>query len=51
MILNVNNAEFVNLAKTVTKNVGKDQSSQLILDIRDNNVLNLSYCSPSCFLS
>lgn len=51
MILNVNNAEFVNLAKTVTKNVGKDQSSQLILDIRDNNVLNLSYCSPSCILS
>ena len=30
MILNVNNAEFVNLAKTVTKNVGKDQSSQLL---------------------
>ena len=51
MILNVNNAEFVNLAKTVTKNVGKDQSSQLILDIKDNNVLNLSYCSPSCILS
>ena len=51
MILNVNNTEFVNLAKTVTKNVGKDQSSQLILDIRDNNVLNLSYCSPSCILS
>lgn len=51
MILNVNNAEFVNLAKTVTKNVGKDQSSQLILDIRDNNILNLSYCSPSCILS
>lgn len=51
MILNVNNAEFANLAKTVTKNVGKDQSSQLILDIKDNNVLNLSYCSPSCILS
>ena len=51
MILNVNNAEFVNLAKTVTKNVGKDQSSQLILDIKEDNVLNLSYCSPSCILS
>ena len=51
MILSVNCKQFINLAKTVTKNVGKDVSSQLILDIGENNVLTLSYCSSTCILS
>lgn len=51
MILKVNTAQFVNLAKTVTKAVGKDLSSQLVMTVNANKTLELAYYSASAVLS
>lgn len=51
MILKVNTAQFVNLAKTVTKGVGKDLSSQLVLTVGADNTLGLSYNSASSVIA